>query len=400
MTKYEWRMNVGLSRMPQSHWKSTGLTDLRPFGRDWEDLLRQTPGASFFQSLQWLEVYWRHFGAGQKLRVLVVQGEDRPAGILPLVVRRENRRSVRSACSPFPCTIGAPSTGRLVPTRPRRWPPDWNTSDAPGGTGTSSNCAGRGPSAPIPAKPNAPCWPPASKPIQPSGTARRSSISTGRGRRTGRRGKGPGCGGSATPNGSSAEQGEVGYVRYRPAGPPHDDGSPRWDLYDACEELARRSWQAAATNGTTLRTSRSAASCAKSTRPPRQAGAVDLNLLLLDGSPVAFIYGYHYRGYVYGLRRGYDAERAPEGAGNVLLAYTLRDSFARGDRLYDMGVGSLESKRHFQTRVIPVLRLQPLPAAGAAHATAAAARWWQGTADRRRRPSRSAAFSDGTADAR
>ena len=86
------------------------------------------------------------------------------------------------------------------------------------------------------------------------------------------------------------------------------------------------------------------------------AGAVDLNLLLIDGVPVAFIYGYHYRGYVYGLRRGYDAERSREGAGNVLLAYTLRDSFARGDRIYDMGVGSLESKRHFQTRVLPILR--------------------------------------------
>ena len=56
---------------------------------------------------------------------------------------------------------------------------------------------------------------------------------------------------------------------------------------------------------------------------------------------MAFIYGYHYHGYVYGLRRGYDAERSREGAGNVLLAYTLRDSFARGDRIYDMGVGSL-----------------------------------------------------------
>jgi len=54
------------------------------------------------------------------------------------------------------------------------------------------------------------------------------------------------------------------------------------------------------------------------------------------------------------LRRGYDVERAPAGAGNVLLAYTLRDSFARGDRLFDMGVGSPQSKCHFETRLIPV----------------------------------------------
>ena len=92
------------------------------------------------------------------------------------------------------------------------------------------------------------------------------------------------------------------------------------------------------------------------------AGAVDLNLLLLDGSPAAFIYGYHYRGYVYGLRRGYDAQRTREGAGNVLLAHVLCDGFARGDRLYDMGVGSLASKRHFQTRLLPIVRYSHFPA--------------------------------------
>ncbi len=105
---------------------------------------------------------------------------------------------------------------------------------------------------------------------------------------------------------------------------------------------------------------------------------MDLNLLLLDGSPVAFIYGYHYRGYVYGLRRGYDPARAPEGAGNVLLAYTLRDSFARRDRLYDMGVGSLESKRYFQTRVVPVLRLSHFPPLAPRTQLLRLARWWQG----------------------
>ncbi len=68
------------------------IEDLIPLSGDWEDLLRQTPGASFFQSLPWLQIYWRHFGAEQKLRVLAVRGEDRAAGILPLVVRRENSK--------------------------------------------------------------------------------------------------------------------------------------------------------------------------------------------------------------------------------------------------------------------------------------------------------------------
>ena len=107
------------------------------------------------------------------------------------------------------------------------------------------------------------------------------------------------------------------------------------------------------------------------------AAAVDLNLLLLDDAPVAFIYGYHYRGHVFGLRRGYDEDRSRAGAGNVLLAYTLRDSFARGDCIYDMGVGSYESKRHFQTRLIPILRYSHYPPEVPRTQVLRLKRWWQ-----------------------
>ena len=37
---------------------------------NWQWLLGQTRGATFFQSLDWLEVYWKHFGKGQRLRAL------------------------------------------------------------------------------------------------------------------------------------------------------------------------------------------------------------------------------------------------------------------------------------------------------------------------------------------
>ena len=71
-------------------------------------------------------------------------------------------------------------------------------------------------------------------------------------------------------------------------------------------------------------------------------------------------------------------ERTREGAGNVLLAYMLRDSFARGDRLYDMGVGSLESKRHFQTRLLPMLRYSHFPPLALRAQVLRLKRWWQG----------------------
>ena len=160
-------------------------------------------------------------------------------------------------------------------------------------------------------------------------------------------------------------------------GRPHDDGSPRWDLYDACEEIARRSWQGAATDGTTLSHDAVRGFLREAHEAAAAAGAVDLNLLLIDGVPTAFLYNYHYRGYVNGLRRGYDAQRSRDGAGNVLLAYALRDSFARGDATYDLGVGSLGSKRHFQTRVAPILRLSHFPLLPVRAQLLRVKRWWQ-----------------------
>jgi CelD/BcsL family acetyltransferase involved in cellulose biosynthesis len=54
------------------------LAEIRPL---WRELLALTPGASFFQSLEWLETYWQHFGAGKQLRVLVVSFNGKPLGI-------------------------------------------------------------------------------------------------------------------------------------------------------------------------------------------------------------------------------------------------------------------------------------------------------------------------------
>ena len=77
------------------------------------------------------------------------------------------------------------------------------------------------------------------------------------------------------------------------------------------------------------------------------------------------------------LRRGYDGDRSRAGAGNVLLAHALRDSFARGDRVYDMGVGSYESKRHFQTRLIPIFRYSHYSPEALCTQLLRLKRWWQ-----------------------
>jgi CelD/BcsL family acetyltransferase involved in cellulose biosynthesis len=153
-----------------------------------------------------------------------------------------------------------------------------------------------------------------------------------------------------------AAQGEVRYLRYRPRGECHGDGDPRWDLYDTCLHVASRSWQGSSQSGTTLTHPHVAAFLRDVHAAAARRGMLDLHLLWLDDRPLAFLYNYHCRGMVYGLRSGYDAAVSREGAGHVMFLNAIRDSHQRGDRLYDLGVGSLSIKRLFLSRVIPIWR--------------------------------------------
>jgi CelD/BcsL family acetyltransferase involved in cellulose biosynthesis len=353
------------------------IDQLAPLRREWHDLLQQTAGASFFQSLEWLEVYWRHFGQKQKLRVLAVSAGNRLAGVLPLVVQVEKSKVGALRALTFPLHEWGSFYGPIGPDPEltltaglkhiRRTPRDWDILELrwQGAIGTDPAQTQRAMlAAGFQAYPT--LWN-RSAIVDLSGTwesywSARKGTWLRRFRHAERK---------------LAEQGDVSYVRYRPTGEPGHDNAPRWDLYDACEELARRSWQGTATDGTTLSHDSVRAYLRDMHEAAAAAAAVDLNLLMLDGAPIAFIYGYHYGGYVYGLRRGYDEDRSRQGAGNVLLAYTLRDSFARGDHVYDMGVGSYASKRYFQTRLIPILRYSHYSPRVLRTQVLRLNRWWQ-----------------------
>jgi CelD/BcsL family acetyltransferase involved in cellulose biosynthesis len=152
------------------------------------------------------------------------------------------------------------------------------------------------------------------------------------------------------------EHGEIGFVRHRPRGEVHGDGAPRWDLYDACEQIAAQSWQGSSTTGTTM-SHDSVRSYLRAAHAAAAAfGGSDLILLLVGGQPAAFSYNYHFAGYVYGLRAGFDANVCAAGAGSALTRMMIEDSCSRGDRLIDLGPGSLESKRHWQTHLATAWR--------------------------------------------
>jgi CelD/BcsL family acetyltransferase involved in cellulose biosynthesis len=339
------------------------IDQLTPFGTDWEELLRETPGATFFQSFEWLQAYWRHFGAGKRLRTIIVLQDERPVAIIPLVVRLEETRVGHLRVLTYPLDNWGSFYGPIGPDPAaalktamehiHRTPRDWDMIElrwigAPGTDPRQSHNAMR--SAGYQAYPT--IWNLTAAVDFSAGwddyLHGRKGIWLRRMRQTEEK---------------LFRLGKVSYLRCRPAGKQQGDSDPHWDLYDACEAIARSSWQATATDGTTLSHESVRAFLRELHALAAEAGAADMSLLMLNDRPAAFIYGYHFRGYVYGLRRGFDADLSRTGLGSVLLWNTIKDSAQRGDRIYDMGIGSMESKRHFQNCMLPIYRLSHFPAA-------------------------------------
>lgn len=322
----------------------------------WESLLARTARANFFQTLDWLEVYWKHFGSDRKLRVLIVSAGEEPVGILPLVVARERTKLGGLRFLTYPLDFWGSHYGPIGPdpeailsaglAHVRNTRRDWDVLELRWADSTdaesrlSEGCIQRAglracrtlldQTAVIDLQGS---WEDYEK---ARGSKWRNNF-----RRWERR---------------LEEQGALTYLRYRPRGEAHGETDPRWDLWDACEQIARSSWQGSSEDGTTL--------SHPSVRPflrdvhaaATRCGGLDLNLMLLGDRPLAFAYSYYYRGSVFGLRIGQDRTLARHGAGNVLYAKILRDSFERGDHTYDMGPGSLACKRDFYTRIEPVYR--------------------------------------------
>jgi CelD/BcsL family acetyltransferase involved in cellulose biosynthesis len=375
------------------------IGQLAAYRAAWHALLAETSGASFFHSLEWLEVYWRHFGAGQRLRTLLVSQRGRPVGIVPLVVRRERTKVGWLRVLTYPLhdwgsffgPVGPDLFATLAPALDyiRHTARDWDLLELRwlGGAGTETAETQRAMrSAELQAY--ATVWNRTAV-VDLSGTWEAYFAARPRAWRRNFRH----C------EKRLAAQGEISYVRYRPRGSAHGQADPRWDLYDACEEIARHSWQGSAANGTTLSHESVRQFLREAHAAAAAAGAVDLNLLLLDGRPAAFVYNYHWRGYVYGLRLGFDADQSRDGAGTVLMGRCVEDSFARGDRLFDLGVGSLDCKRHLRTRLTDIFRLSHFHTAALRAQLLRVKRW----AESRSVAPRSIAVGrvqDGTADAR
>jgi CelD/BcsL family acetyltransferase involved in cellulose biosynthesis len=337
------------------------LDELADWHSVWENMLPQTTGASFFHTLEWLQTYWKHFGHDQTLRVLVPHSDNQPVGILPLCVRIERYRVGNLRVLTYPLHDWGTFYGPIGPnpaatllaglSHVRQTRRDWDLLDLRW-VDLESQDLGRTEQAMLEAgfTPNSDVW------------ARAAIVEM--------QGNWEAFLGSKTPKWRNNfrryerrlnDRGAVSHLRHRPKSEFEGDGDPRWDLFELCLEIARRSWQGSSSTGTTLSHPRVEPFIRDAHLAAARKGMLDLNLLRIDDDAVAFAYNYHYQGKMQGLRIGFDKERAPDGAGNVLYSHLIRDSIERGDRQYDMGVGSLGAKKHFLSRVGTSYRFTHFP---------------------------------------
>ncbi len=329
------------------------LVPLRPV---WNQLWRQTPGTSFFGSWEWHDCFWRHFGRGKQLRVLVWWCGEEVRGILPLIIAREwtkagplrfltyplqNWGTFYTPLGPEPQQTLAVALKWLLEHRrgwdvlELRWVPlrgeqSRATRAALGQLGLEAveTIMEYSPMIQLPRS-----W--------DEYLASRSSKWRNSWRRAVKR---------------VQRAGKVSWLRYRPRGERFEEVDPRWDLFEQALEVSRRSWQAHSTDGTTL--------CHPQVLPffrdlhqaAVRLGAVELALLYLDGRPVAYHYNLIHQRCLFGLRTGYDQQYRHLGVGMVAIARLLQDSIQRGDVTLDMGAPQSLFKEQLATDMVPVAR--------------------------------------------
>lgn len=322
--------------------------ELSALGDEWSQLWSATTGATFFQTLPWLLSYWRHYGAGQRLKTLCVRQDGQLTGVLPLVIRGEASwlGPVRVLTYPldywgsFYGPLGANTAATLrsaldyLANAPRDWDVvDLRWIDADGRDAGQTQAAFEG------AHWACQCMSHAIVPMIDLSAgwdaywASRKSRFRCEASRVARR---------------LAQRGTVRLVRHRPAGAAHEQADPRWDLYDDCVQVARRSHHVLGDNGVGLTHPRGGPLLRELHAEAVRLGLVDVCLLYVDDRPVAFNYNYLHQGYVCGLRRAFDPS-CSDGAGTTLMWRMLEDGAARGDQTVDLGPDYLQTKRYWQS---------------------------------------------------
>jgi hypothetical protein len=342
------------------------LPELRSVRMAWNHLLVGTPGASFLQSYDWLRLYWHHFGGDQlKFRILLIRSRNDLIGIVPLCV--ETRRSAGGTLRvlTYPGTrwgvrgtpIGPNPAASLIIAMEylRTTPRDWDllelaASDSDLGdrsrtamalqrAGLSIRQASHPPRSAVRINGSwEEYWAQRSEALRDTLVWQIAELSR------------------EQPSGESAH---IQYIRHRPAGARFDDCDPRWDLWDACVPLASQAHSHAGPQ--TTHTAQDSSRPKLLGNEQHQAfaenwhaaatrrGMVDLNLLLVNRRPVAYIYNSICHGELTPIEAG--GIRGPRGGDPlwVLTAKMICDSFRLGDRVLRLADTAPKIQNAFRT---------------------------------------------------
>jgi CelD/BcsL family acetyltransferase involved in cellulose biosynthesis len=326
------------------------LAELASLRTAWRELLASTPNYSFFQTLEWLEAAWDNYAHEQRLRVVVVERDGQPQGIVPWCVRSEPRRVGTVRVLTYPLDDWGTFYGPIGPA-PRETlraafqlladaPRDWDVIDLRWVDETADEFLAIGESL----RENGYDFR-----VRPRMEVRLCRFAEGwdaylqsRSRNWRRK--------MRHDIETLEETGKVELLRHRPAAgagstAEHDE------IYRMCEDIAAKTWQADDESQSTLSSPRVRDTLLRIHRAAAALGMLDTNILLIGGLPVAFNYNYVAGGRTYGLRCGYDPTLELEGCGRVLLYLMLEDSFQRGDVEYNFGPGRQPYKERFATEM-------------------------------------------------
>ncbi len=327
------------------------LHELDSLRATWRRLLLQTANYSFLHTLEWLETSWSHYPLPQKLRVMLVERDGEPLGIVPLCVRTEPRKMGTFRILTYPLndwgTFYSPvgpepqAAFRAAIEHVAATSRDWDFIDlrwvdqaAPEfmSVGESLRACGY------------------DFLVRPRMEVRLVRMTEGWDAYVQTRSRNWRQKMRRDVESLGKKSGEVRLVRYRPVAGEGSEAQHD-EIYDLCASIAENSWQSEAESQSTLSSPRVRDLLRRLHREAGALGMLDTNILTVGGRPVAFNYNYLAENRTYGLRSGFDQTAGLENCGKILIYKMLEDAFQRGDAEYSFGPGRQPHKDRFATEM-------------------------------------------------
>ena len=310
----------------------------------WDAAYAATERANWFQTRAWLKTTWQHANRRQSLRVLLLDGEN-PA-VVPLCVRDEDFKVGPLRMLTFPLadhsgeywSLGADRYEPLaialrhIKQTERDWDVidlRWTDEDDVEGARQAFKSAG------LPTQVHVRLERPVVDLTSSADYESRLPRKLRRNLRSARR--------------KLEGLGELRTTHARPQ--PGED--PRLDLYEACVEVARESWQCQKDVG--LASTKLSAMVRALHLEAAAHGQVDLFVTWLDERPISFTYSSTNQGRWCGLFNGYLPEFAKTGVGALTVHEAILAAASQGDTFLDLAlVGTntnCEPRRTFANRI-------------------------------------------------